>query len=355
MAATIYLSTPENGTTTEYNLFWWGGDTDSPGFHIVRLYLDGVEDWAAPIMWNAGGSGGYCGLYAETWETVEIGSSHTWKMSVSTYPGDVFEAESETWTFTRVGSGPAKPTNPTPANDSGPLWSGPAFDFSDWTLSWKSAGWTETFTIRAGLSAENMIVISEHQVPESLVIPEQYRTSLIGGPIFWRVDAEAADYDPVEGDIWGFDPRPALAENPTPETEAVNVSLGLALLEWDAADYANTYDVYFGTDPEDLALLASEIAATQLAIAGPFAYGTTYYWRVDAANANGTTTGDVWSFTTLSFDPPLPSWELLPGRTLGPLDFGIEGIDFRWLGNNFGTTVKRLVVAANNRIYYEDV
>jgi hypothetical protein len=28
--------------------------------------------------------------------------------------------------------------------------------------------------------------------------------------------------------------------------------------------------------------------------------GTTYYWRIDEKNANGTTTGDVWSFTTQS-------------------------------------------------------
>jgi hypothetical protein len=26
--------------------------------------------------------------------------------------------------------------------------------------------------------------------------------------------------------------------------------------------------------------------------------GTTYYWRVDQVNAQGTMTGDVWSFTT---------------------------------------------------------
>ena len=26
---------------------------------------------------------------------------------------------------------------------------------------------------------------------------------------------------------------------------------------------------------------------------------TTYYWRIDEKNATGTTTGDVWSFTTV--------------------------------------------------------
>lgn len=243
-----------------------------------------------------------------------------------------------------------KPSNPTPADASGP-----GIDFSDWMFSWEGDAFTETYTVRAGLSPASMSVISQSQASTTLEVPSAYRSALSGGVIYWRVDAEATGYDTTEGDVWSFDPRAAKPTNPTPTHEEVNVSIGLALLDWEGDTVADTYDVYFGTDPEDLALLASEIAATQLAIAGPFAYGTTYYWRVDAVNEYGTTDGDQWEFTTLLFDPPLPSWELLPGKTLGPLDFGIEGIDFRWLGNNFGTTVKRLVVAANNRIYYEDV
>lgn len=121
---------------------------------------------------------------------------------------------------------------------------------------------------------------------------------------------------------------------------------------------SETYDVYFGTDPMALTLLASGVSDTQLPVTGPFQYNTTYYWRVDATNEVGTTTGDVWSFTTIKFDPPSPSYELIPGGSgLGPWDVppGVPGVDFRWVGDNRMITTKRLVVAAMNRIWYEEV
>jgi len=121
---------------------------------------------------------------------------------------------------------------------------------------------------------------------------------------------------------------------------------------------SETYDIYFGTDPGNLVPLEANLTATQLSIYGPFEYDTTYYWRVDATNEYGTTTGDVWSFTTLDLDPPISSWELIPGGSgSGPLDDppGVEGTDFRWLGNNNMVTTRRLVAAAYNRIWYEDI
>jgi hypothetical protein len=119
---------------------------------------------------------------------------------------------------------------------------------------------------------------------------------------------------------------------------------------------SETYDVYFGESPGSLELLASGLVTTQLAVVGPFEYDTTYYWRVDATNENGTTTGDVWSFTTLEFKPPQASYTLISGGSgLGPSEGGVEGVDWNWSGTNMMTTVKRLVAAAKNRIWYEEV
>jgi len=57
------------------------------------------------------------------------------------------------------------------------------------------------------------------------------------------------------------------------------------------------YDVYLGTDAENLAPIAEGIVETSVDVgtAGvELDFGTTYYWRVDASGE----TGDVWSFTT---------------------------------------------------------
>ncbi len=84
-------------------------------------------------------------------------------------------------------------------------------------------------------------------------------------------------------------------------------------------------------------------------------YNTPYSWRVDSVNQFGTTTGDTWGFTSITFDPPIATWENLPGKTLGPLTSGVAGTDYRWTGSNALNTVKYILVAKDMSIYYAEV
>jgi hypothetical protein len=91
-----------------------------------------------------------------------------------------------------------------------------------------------------------------------------------------------------------------------------------ATLSWAAGSFAATHDVYVGTMFADVntasrtsakGVLASEGQA-QVAFdpADLFAYGQTYYWRVDEVNAPPNSTifkGDVWSFTVESYGYPI--------------------------------------------------
>ena len=105
------------------------------------------------------------------------------------------------------------------------------------------------------------------------------------------------------------DTAPATAGNPQPRDGATGVAVETLLLSWSAADRAASYDVYWGreehlTADADLGTpLATTFTATT--IRRP-ALGTTYYWRVDAKNDQGTTTGSVWSFTTADQAAPPP-------------------------------------------------
>jgi len=118
-----------------------------------------------------------------------------------------------------------------------------------------------------------------------------------------------------------------------------------------------TYDVYFGTEPDNLILIAegtesaSLSAAYLIAAYGNGAYDTTYYWRVDAVNEFGVTQGDTWSFTTITFDPPLPLGLSLDSGS-GNEGTGVTGTA---TGENNIITIKRLVAAAANTIWYEDI
>ena len=62
----------------------------------------------------------------------------------------------------------------------------------------------------------------------------------------------------------------------------------------------------------------------------------------------GSTASDEWSFDTLTFDPPYPSWKSLGGSP----PTGTPGTDFLWTGTNNMMTVKALVAAADNRMWF---
>lgn len=90
---------------------------------------------------------------------------------------------------------------------------------------------------------------------------------------------------------------PALAINPDPANGATGVSL-TKILGWDADVAADSHDVYFGTDPDPSGNFQGNQVPTTFD-PGTLTQGTTYYWRIDEVNTFGTTTGDVWNFTTL--------------------------------------------------------
>ncbi|MHC4498453.1 MAG: choice-of-anchor Q domain-containing protein, partial [Planctomycetota bacterium] len=97
---------------------------------------------------------------------------------------------------------------------------------------------------------------------------------------------------------------PGQASNPNPPDIATDVN-STAVLIWTAGSYATWHDVYFGTSS------SPQFASNQTATTfdpGTMAFGTTYYWRIDEINKWGTTTGQVWSFTTRS----------LPGQASNP-------------------------------------
>jgi hypothetical protein len=91
---------------------------------------------------------------------------------------------------------------------------------------------------------------------------------------------------------------PGQASNPSPADGAIDVELDV-MLSWIASSNAVSHDVYFGT--EDSLVFVGNQTATQFN-PGLLSRYTTYFWRVDEVNSEGKTTGELWTFRTIS--PP---------------------------------------------------
>jgi len=160
--------------------------------------------------------------------------------------------------------------------------------------------------------------------------------------------------------IYGGTPVPGKPTNPSPTDTGTDITLDETPLSWDASDPgADTYEVYFRESGDDWELVGTAQAGVEWTIDfGILAYGTTYEWRIDATNIYGTTTGDTWSFDTIDYDQIRISYRLISGGSgAGPYDDppGTEGTDWAWTGENTMLTVKRLVAAANSKIWYESI
>ncbi|MGD8501172.1 MAG: choice-of-anchor Q domain-containing protein, partial [Phycisphaerales bacterium] len=129
------------------------------------------------------------------------------------------------------------------------------------------------------------------------------------------------------------EPLPGRASNPSPADGAVGVSTDV-ILSWTAGSNAVSHDVYFGTY-DSLAFVGNQ-TATEFN-PGKLNTYTTYFWRIDEVNSEGTTTGEIWTFTP---GPPRPP----KGRTCftGETGVWVNGtlvpISNVGLGQNVGRT-----------------
>ena len=161
------------------------------------------------------------------------------------------------------------------------------------------------------------------------------------------------------------------------------------LLKWQLGDTAKFHDVYLGTDETAVTNATSsdpmgpaEVYKARQAQAlnmwyeiGGWIPGTTYYWRIDEVETDGTTihTGDVWSFTAPPFEAFNPDprdgakWVSLdstltwsPGWTAVTHDvyFGTDetevtnGTGGTFKGNQPGTTYNPGPLAADTTYYW---
>lgn len=237
---------------------------------------------------------------------------------------------------------PSKATNPTPADtDTG-------VDFSGLVLDWDDGGGADTFDVYIG-PVGALVKVADAIVPSTFTVDlEDVPTDQV---IYWRVDSTNAG-GTTEGDTWSFDARPVKAETPSPTDAVSDITLDETPLSWVDGGNADTYNVYFGESGSE-ELVAELQADLEWTIDfGTLAYNTTYGWRIDSVNDFGTTTGDTWTFDTIVFAPPVPG---AAGGGGGGGGGGGEGEESSPTGENNMLTLRRLIAAAKNTLWYEDI
>ena len=115
---------------------------------------------------------------------------------------------------------------------------------------------------------------------------------------WWTGEGTFNSYTPMSY-LEPYPPRPVTSPSPADGSTGQSNSTTLA---WAADSDATSYDVYFGASNPPAAQTNQDETSYS---PGSLNSGTMYYWRIDAKNDGGTTTGTVWSFTTRTIPPPM--------------------------------------------------
>lgn len=234
------------------------------------------------------------------------GATYAIDLSVDRY-GTAWATTPSMGAYEYTSPAPAAPTaatTPTPADSATDV-------VVDSAMTWVDGGEADTFDVY--LSLDNTFTVGELIADDTAtlsVTPARvYSTTY-----YWRVDASNS-YGSTTGSTWSFETEAAPVDPPLPPTKstiglpanAATAQLITVDVSWTDGGGATSYDVYFGTDatPDETESIGNQ--ATISYEPGTLGYNTTYYWRIDAVNATGTTTGDTWSFTTESLDYNTPT------------------------------------------------
>lgn len=142
---------------------------------------------------------------------------------------------------------------------------------------------------------------------------------------YWKVTAINC-VGTIDSAIWSFTTSsctatagPDLATAPAPSDTAIDIPIDISdpanllitpfsWVEATTGDLATSYNLTLGTTTtgDDIGTITG--ATNGNGVTYTWAYDTTYYWKVDAVNCFGTTTGTVWEFKT-EIDPALSTSE----------------------------------------------
>ena len=323
-------------TTTPHVPSLWGTAVLVPGAGEPWLYVsipkpadgDMLEDTWVNLSWKPGGRAVSHDVYiGDNFDDVNDGAESTFQGNQNlafivvgfpgfAYPDGLVPGTTYYWRIDEVND--TEPNSP---------WKGDVWSFSippktayfpdpangaesvavDVELSWTPGFGSKLHTVYFGDNFDD-VNNAAGGLPQGSAT---YTTGLLtmARTYYWRVD----EFDVVEtykGDVWSFTTEGAVS-NPNPANGAMDI-MQSPILTWSHGVFADTHQVYFGTDAE--AVKNADTSSPEYKGTGNLGserydardleWDTTYYWRIDEANnvnADSPWTGPLWSFTTANF------------------------------------------------------
>jgi hypothetical protein len=246
--------------------------------------------------------------------SLSSGTTYYWRIDefdgTTTYAGNV-------WSFTTIDN-PQQASDPSPANG--------ATDVAiEADLDWTAGAGAVSHNVYFGTEVASLPLVSAAQTDPSY----EPGTLTNNTTYYWRIDElDGSGSLIAAGLTWSFETAaaPGQASGPSPGDAATDVALD-ADLNWTAGSDTTSHDVYFGINPTPGEAESQGNQAGTTFDPVSMDYVTTYYWRIDEVGPGGTTTGAVWSFTTVP--PPPPGQATNPSPADGAVDVAVDA-DLSW-------------------------
>jgi len=268
----------------------WQSSTNATGYDV---YLDGNNPPTTLVSSNqAGVSYNYSGLLN--------GLLYYWKV-VARNSGGTTAATSSPWNFTTLLSAPPTPVPSSPA-------SGATGQPTTLTLSWNPSSGATSYRLQVSTSSTfSSLVVDD----ATLTTTSRQVSGLLNNTLYyWRVSASNLGGTSVYSTAWSFTTvvaSPGAFNLVSPSNAATSQSTS-GTLSWQTSANATGYDVYLDGNNPPTTLVSPNQGGTSYAYLG-LANSATYYWKVVAKNASGSTTatGAPWNFVTVVAAPVAPT------------------------------------------------
>jgi hypothetical protein len=294
------LSSPANGATgvaTNPTLSW----NASTGAASYGLQVSTSSGFSTTVVNQTGittTSSAVSGLTNNT--------TYYWRVNATNAGGT--SAWSSSRSFTTIVATPSAPTLSSPANGATGVATNPS-------LNWNASTGASSYGLQVSTNSSFFTTV----VNETGITTTSYAASGFANntTYYWRVNASNAGGTSGWSSSRNFTTVVAAPSPPTlssPESGTTGVATN-PTLNWNTAAGATSYRLQVSTSSSffTTAVNQASITTTSYAVSG-LTNNTTYYWRVNATNAGGTSAySDVWNFTTnISHGIVLPQgWNMI--------------------------------------------